>query len=138
MYRASTQLYICPHMVTEPHIARYSGRARYSDTAIQRDTRIHRYTCITTPQAHVNTRVLVERVGVEGTIGNHSYHLRASTHTDASLSPGCSTRAVKRYSDRSAHCTQHFQALDGIRRDASRDCSGGRGAILRWQSRVSA
>ena len=46
MYRTSIQLYIFPHMVTEPQYRDtviQRDTARYSDTAIQRDTPIHMY-----------------------------------------------------------------------------------------------
>ena len=47
MYRTSIQLYIFPHVVTEPQ---YRDTVIQRDTAIQRYNAIHRYTCITTPQ----------------------------------------------------------------------------------------
>ena len=43
MYRTSIQLYIFPHVVTEPQ---YRDTVIQRDTAIQRYNAIHRYTCI--------------------------------------------------------------------------------------------
>ena len=44
MYRTSIQLYIFPHMVTEPHIViQRIQRDIIGDTSIQRDTPIHMY-----------------------------------------------------------------------------------------------
>ena len=74
MYRTSIQLYIFPHMVTEPQYRDtviQRDTARYSDTAIQRDTPIHMY--------HHPSELVAGGGGDEADEGTNLVHMRGMT-----------------------------------------------------------